>query len=127
MSNGGKDFPIPPMVPSIGENYARTDKLNKFKQISDRGAFQDESSAKEAAEQFEALLLHELFQEMWNSVPSNGLISGGREEEYYRDMLSEGMAQSAAKGQGVGIKEVILKDFERAKRHYKRSEGGGPE
>lgn len=64
-----------------------------------------------AAEQFEALLVHEMLKSMWNTVPKGELISGSSEEQTYRDMLNEALSSSIAEGRGIGIKEVILKDI----------------
>ncbi len=66
-----------------------------------------------AAEQFEALLVQEMLKSMWNSVPKGELISGSSEEQTYRDMFNEALANSIAEGRGIGIKEVILKDINR--------------
>ncbi|RIL10776.1 MAG: hypothetical protein DCC75_03665 [Proteobacteria bacterium] len=71
----------------------------------------DQQRTKEAAEQFEALLLHQMFKSMWSSVPKDSLLGNSREEEYYQDMFTEGLANEVAKGQGIGIKEVIAKDL----------------
>ena len=65
----------------------------------------------EAATQFEALLLHQMFQSMWSTVQGEGILSGSKEEEYFRDMFTQGLADTVAKGQGIGIKEVIAKEM----------------
>lgn len=65
----------------------------------------------QAAVQFEALILQEMMKSMWKTVPDGGVLSGSREEETYRDMLNEAVAQSIASGKGVGIKDVIAKDI----------------
>jgi flagellar protein FlgJ len=65
----------------------------------------------QAATQFEALLLQEVMKSMWKTVPKGELISGSDEEDTYRDMLNEALAKSISEGQGIGIKEVILKDI----------------
>ena len=66
---------------------------------------------KAAAQQFEALLVQEMLKSMWSTVPKQGMLSGSYEEGMYRDMLNEALAQSIAEGQGLGIKDVILKDI----------------
>jgi Rod binding domain-containing protein len=66
---------------------------------------------KESATQFEAMLLQQMFKSMWSGVPSEGMLSGGREEEYYRDMFNEALANSVASGQGLGIKDIIAKEM----------------
>ena len=66
---------------------------------------------KAAAEQFEAMLLKEMLKSMWSTVPQEGMLSGSYEEGMYRDMRNESLAQSISEGQGMGIKDVILKDI----------------
>lgn len=67
--------------------------------------------AKQAAQQFEALLLQEMLKSMWATVPQGELLSGSHEESMYRDMLNEAVADSISQGKGIGIKDVILKDL----------------
>lgn len=66
---------------------------------------------KQAAQQFEGLLLQEMLKSMWTTVPQGGMLSGSHEEKMYRDMLNEAMADSISEGKGIGIKDVILKDL----------------
>lgn len=66
---------------------------------------------KQAAQQFEALLLQEMLKSMWATVPQGQLLSGSHEESMYRDMLNEAVADSIAQGKGIGVKDVILKDL----------------
>ena len=67
---------------------------------------------KQAAQQFEALLVQEMLKSMWATVPQGELLSGSHEEKMYRDMLNEAVADSISKGRGIGIKDVIAKDLE---------------
>ena len=67
--------------------------------------------AKQAAQQFEALLVQEMLKSMWATVPEGQLLSGSHEESLYRDMLNEAVANSIAEGRGIGVKDVILKDM----------------
>ena len=67
---------------------------------------------KQAAQQFEALLVQEMLKSMWATVPQGELLSGSHEEKMYRDMLNEAVASSIAEGKGMGIKETILKDLD---------------
>lgn len=75
---------------------------------------------KSAATQFEALLLQQMFKSMWESVPKDGMLTGGREEELYRDMLNEALAKNVSETRSIGIKDVIaadmLKNIERSKK-----------
>ena len=64
-----------------------------------------------AAQQFEALLVKQMIDSMWSTVPKKGLLSGTNEESMYRDMLNEALANSISEGRGIGVKDVILKDI----------------
>lgn len=104
-----------------GVNLARSRALeHKAEQAAQSAGLKDlkvkqtsTAEQEKAAEQFEALLMHEMMKSMWATVPSNGLLSGSREEGYYRDMLSEALSDSISKGQGIGIKEVVMREFTR--------------
>lgn len=77
----------------------------------------------EAATQFEALLLQQMFKSMWSTLPKEeGMLSGSNEEAQFRDMFVEGLANSVAKGQGIGIKEVIAKEMYKTE---SRAKGNG--
>jgi len=64
-----------------------------------------------AAAQFEGLLIQQMLKSMWETVPKDGLLSGGRDEELYRDMLHQAYAEQMSEGQGIGIKELIVKEL----------------
>ena len=64
-----------------------------------------------AATQFEALLMQQMFQSMWAGVGQAGMVSGSREEEFYRDMLNQALATDVAERQSIGIKAVIARDI----------------
>lgn len=62
----------------------------------------------QAAKDFEAMLLQQMFKSMWHTVPKSDLLSGSKEEEIYRDMLNEALAKDVAEKQSIGIKDVII-------------------
>jgi len=72
-----------------------------------------------AASKFEALLLQQMFQAMWKTVPSEGSLLGSDEEQYYRDIFNEVLAENVSQGGGIGIREVIIKDMERLSKKTK--------
>lgn len=77
---------------------------------------------KDAAQQFEALLVQQMMQAMWKTVPQEGILSGSREEEYFRDMLNQALAESISKGQGIGVREVIEREMGRMEGQAQLSE-----
>ena len=64
-----------------------------------------------AGEQFESMMLQEMLKSMWSTVPNQGMLSGSHEEEMFRDMLNEAVANTVSHGQGIGIKNVVVKDI----------------
>ena len=69
------------------------------------------AEVEKAATQFEAMLLQQMFNAMWSTIPKNSLFGGGREEEYYREMFNEALAENVAENQSIGVKEVIARDI----------------
>jgi len=66
-----------------------------------------------AAEDFEALLLQQMFDSMWSSVPEGGLLDGGSEAEFYRDLLNQQLAKEIAHSQSIGLKKTFAEDMAR--------------
>ena len=66
-----------------------------------------------ASEDFEALLLQQMFDSMWSSVPEGGLLDGGSEAEFYRDLLNQQLAKEIAHSQSIGLKKTFAEDMAR--------------
>lgn len=66
---------------------------------------------KEAAEQFEAMLLKTMFGSMWSSMPKGGLLSGSNEEGLFQEMLQGELANEVSRHQSLGIKDVVLREL----------------
>ncbi len=120
MADEGNNFRIPniglDLVSHLQGQRAQTglaQKGNELKKLgpAEKGAKAD-TRVEDAATDFEALLLHQMFKSMWASVPQDGMLGGGREAEIYRDMFNEAIAKDIAKGQGIGIKAVIARELE---------------
>ena len=75
----------------------------------------EDAKMRDAATQFEALLLQQMFGAMWQAVPKDGVLGASREEELFQDMFREALAGEAAKTQSIGIKDVILKEMQQEK------------
>ena len=90
--------------------------LNKVRESakdSEQPQVKKEEDIEKAATDFEALMLSQMLKSMWKSVESSGLLSGSREESMYRDMLNDSLAKDISNGQGIGIKEVIVRDLKK--------------
>lgn len=73
----------------------------------------NEKEMEKGATDFEALLLQQMMESMWATVPQEGMLSGSKEEGMYRDMLNQEISKSIAEGRSIGVKEVILNDMKR--------------
>jgi Rod binding domain-containing protein len=120
----GSDFRMgavdPARVAGLGDallSPTSDGKLNQVKALAQSG---DTERSRQAAMQFEALLLHQMFAQMWKSVPKSELLGGGREDEYYRDMLNEALADSVAKGNGIGIRDVVFKELSKSENKHQK-------
>jgi|GEM_PF-2830140 len=74
-------------------------------------AAQHDAEVLKAATQFEGMLMQEMMKSMWQSVPSEGIGSGGKEEAMFRDMLNEAVAKDMSEHQSIGIRDIIIKDI----------------
>jgi len=77
------------------------------------GAKPSKEKIETAAEDFEALLLQQMFAAMWSSVPEGGVLGGGSEGEFYRDLLNQQLAKEVAHSQSIGLKKTFAEDMAR--------------
>ena len=97
------------LVPKIGAPFqgALGVKSSTFAPVDEA------RKAEKAAEDFEALLLKQMLGAMWQTVPGGGMYGSGTEGVFYRDMFNDGIAKEMAKGQGLGVKDILLRDMQR--------------
>ena len=98
-------------LPSAGIAGSASSVDSRLSKASAQAESGEIKKSKEAAQQFEALLLHQMFNAMSANVPKDNLLGGGREDEFARDMYNQALAESIAKGQGIGIKEVLEREL----------------
>ncbi len=101
-------------------------KVEKLRSQStlDPSASKGESreEAEKAARDFEAIMVKQMFSAMWATVPKGGLLSGSREEEHYQEMLQDSLAKEFAKGEGMGIRDVIMRELLKKNAYKSESE-----
>lgn len=73
----------------------------------------ERAKAEKAATDFEALMMHQMVNEMWKTVPKGSLLSGSSEEAQYRDMYTEALAKEIAEKQSIGVKDFLMRDFDK--------------
>jgi peptidoglycan hydrolase FlgJ len=95
-----------------GVSLAGTTSIeNKLAVATRDSESRDIAKAKDAARQFEALLLHQMFNSMSANVAKDSLLGGGREDEFARDMYNQALADSISKGQGIGIRDILEREL----------------
>ena len=93
----------------LGKRLESTGKAQAGKELDPK----QQAEIKDAATKFEALLVQEMLKSMWSTVPRGELLSGSSEEQMYRDMLNQAVADNIAENGSMGIGKVVVKDMER--------------
>jgi flagellar protein FlgJ len=71
----------------------------------------DDKAVKKACEDFESLLVHQMLKQMRQSVPQNGLFSGGAAEQIYHSMLDGEMAKEISHRKGIGLAPILYQQI----------------
>ena len=66
-----------------------------------------------AAKQFETVFMSMVLKSMRDTVPKDGLMSGGSEEQMFQGMLDQQFAQGMADGKSGGLADLIVKQLSR--------------
>ncbi|WP_119461170.1 rod-binding protein [Rhodospirillaceae bacterium SYSU D60014] len=82
------------------------------------------SDSWKAAQEFESLVLSQMFEFMFAGVKTDGMFGGGNAEKMYRSFLLQGYADSVAENGSIGIAERVYGDI---MNYYGRAEGSGDE
>jgi len=64
-----------------------------------------------ACQQYEAQVIKQMLETMRQSVPQDGLFSGGNAEKIYQSMQDENLADHLAKSGGLGFGEVLYRQL----------------
>lgn len=76
-----------------------------------QGKGRDPQQLKAAAQQFEAVFIQQMFKEMRNTVPDDGLIPRGNAEDTYTQMQDAEAAKIMAERGGIGLAEMMLQEL----------------
>ena len=68
---------------------------------------------KDAAQQFEALFLQILLEEMRRTVPENDLLGDRRAEKLFQSMLDQELALHSSQAQSLGLAKLIYEQMSR--------------
>jgi hypothetical protein len=64
-----------------------------------------------AANDFEAMVIGQMLQPMFESLDSDGMFGGGSGERMFRPMLVDQYAQTMAKAGGIGIAQAVAREM----------------
>jgi flagellar protein FlgJ len=71
----------------------------------------DPEKLKELAQQFEAVYLQQIFKEMRNTVPEDGLIERGNADDVYTQLQDAEAAKKMAEQGGIGLADLMLQQL----------------
>jgi len=84
----------------------RTTGLNPQK-----GGTPDEQQLHELCNQFEAILIQNLFKNMRRTVPEGGLVDQGFGKQMFQDLLDQSTALQMSRQQGIGIADTLFRQL----------------
>lgn len=86
--------------------------LNQATQIPKRPQQgRDPQQLKGAAQQFEAVFIQQMFKEMRNTIPDEGLIPRSSADDMYTQMQDAEAAKIMAERGGIGLAEMMLQQL----------------
>lgn len=92
-------LPSPGLTPS--------DLMNAKAAVASNLSVANKAKAKETAENFEAVFLNSMFQQMFTDAGGEGPLGGKGATGVWRSMLTDEYARSFAKSGGIGIADSV--------------------
>lgn len=86
-------------------------KARRAEEVARRPDGVDVEGIGRAAQQFESFFLASLFKTMRQTVPKDGLFEQGFSSEVYTEMLDQEYARSLSEGGGIGLADVLERQF----------------
>ena len=82
-----------------------------FKQPTVSADKKEETKLRMACQELEAMVLKQMLDTMRQSVPQDGLFSGGNAEKFFQSMQDDNMAACLDKSGGIGFGDVLYKQL----------------
>ncbi len=105
-------------IKNVGDRY---NNMSKFSVPNDNSidSVNDKSSSelkrlKDVSQDFEAILLNQMFKSMRQTINKSNLVDGGMAENIFEDMLYDEYSKGFSKTKKMGISEMIfnqMKDY----------------
>lgn len=74
-------------------------------------AGRDPEKIKDSAQQFEAVFIQQIFKEMRNTIPDDGLITRGNADDIYSQLQDAEAAKIMAQQGGIGLADLMLQQL----------------
>lgn len=94
------------MEPNIDINYDPNLLYDKI-----RASQKDDKALKKACKEFESIFLAMMFKEMKKTIPDNGIVETSSARRIFEDMHIDELSKEVADGDGIGLAEMIYKQF----------------
>ncbi len=72
---------------------------------------QNPKKLKEAAQQFEAIFIQQMYKEMRKTIPDDGLIQRGNAEDIYAQLQDMEAAKITAQQGGIGLTDLMMQQL----------------
>lgn len=107
---------IDSLTPPVALQPAGENSINSpdqgFKQILDKAvAAKEDKQLKEAAKQFEALFIYQMYSQMRESIDKGGLLDGGLANNIFQGLLDQEVSIKAAETGSFGLADQIYKQL----------------
>lgn len=70
-----------------------------------------ENMTREAAVDFEAFFLSQMFSEMFSGIETDPVFGGGAGEDVFRSMMIQQFGKSVAQSGGIGIADAVMREM----------------
>lgn len=101
-------------VPDQGNRGYVKPADEQFKQVLDKAlASKEDKDLKEAAKQFEALFIYQMFQKMRETVVKGGLFEESMGEKIFQGMLDQEVSLKAAESSSLGLAQIIYEQLKK--------------
>lgn len=71
----------------------------------------DPKKLKEAAQQFEAIFIQQMYKEMRKTIPDDGLIQRGNADDIYSQLQDMEAAKITAQQGGIGLADLMMQQL----------------
>lgn len=66
---------------------------------------------RKSCQDFEAIMLKSMLKEMRSTIPKDGLLGEGNDQEMFRDLMDQEVAMQMSRTQGIGIAKSLYKQL----------------